>query len=291
MKKNTKKWVLGIMAVCIIGAMIYWGYSAMQAQDNPYDVTGTGTTATDWTLNIKNQTGYALSDGEAYGNVFGYDASDIEGFDQTDLDALGYADLTLVDTLSDGESFTPKAKNYYWLLVNGSLYTDDWTYLSSEPLGDVNVTLLATPTAAYIAGQSTKGSVAINETNDVHWYFTVMMVDANYEVTSDYGYSTTLDYSLVSDMDNTAAARTYNVIEFDCNDTDALVDDDITIKNHPEFTSKISGDKYQFYTTGTFVGSVTYEFEFSSNMGTTFEINAVAYKHGVLSSLTSIDSF
>jgi hypothetical protein len=134
-----------------------------------------------------------------------------------------------------------------------------------------------------------KGSTTLNQTDDTDWRIFVNMQNSDYEIDENFGYSTTIQYSSVTRLDSASDYQTYNVIEFDTNSTSMSVSD-IKIQGRT-LDAQVVGDKVQFRFTEDFIGSSYYDFEFSSNLGSTFEIEGVAYKTGLIASLTSIDTF
>jgi hypothetical protein len=289
-KKHTAlKWGIAIGLICLVAWGIWYGVTS-QSILNPIVPTTVKPTA--WTFNPTNTTGDALSDDEVALYVYGYDASDIEAWDDDKWNALGYSDLVLEDTLYYGDTFTPQADNFYWGIMNGTGYNTQTLYLTAEPLGVIkNTVMLPTPNFCNITGRSTGGSVSLNQTTDNVWYISVTMTDADYAIDNHYGYRTCIDYTAVTAMEDELDAQTFNVIEFETNLTTGILSSDIKVIGHPEADVYISADKVGFAFTADFVGETTIQFEFSENIGSTFEVEAVVFGTGPSGTLTEIDDF
>jgi hypothetical protein len=139
--------------------------------------------------------------------------------------------FTLDKVLEHGETYTPALSTYvYIMIVNGSGYNQQQYYMNPIALGEVAIQMLPTPTAAYINGLSTKGGATLNQTDDSNWRIFIQNVDADYEISDNYGYRTTLRYDSMDAMENILDYTTYNVIEWDTNSTTMTTSDKIEAK-------------------------------------------------------------
>lgn len=269
---------IGIILLCFAGLFYFGRYMGWWG--------GAGK-ATGWTVSITNSTSDALENDEALAYIYRYEKPD--AWDQDKFDALTLSVFTLDKVLEHGETYTPALSTYvYIMIVNGSGYNQQQYYMNPVALGTVAIQMLPTPTAAYINGLSTKGGATLNQTNDNNWRIFIQNVDADYEISDNYGYRTTLRYDSMDAMENILDYTTYNVIEWDTNSTTMTTSDIKIVGAQPLI--RIAGDKVQFCFTEDFSGMLYKDFQIGSGLGGDFEIEGIDFKHGLLSSLSSIDT-
>lgn len=246
-----------------------------------------GSTATGWTFNFTNSTGDALDDDEVLGYLRSYDKSNIANWDNDDFNALAGSDLTLeTSTIEHGETLVPQANHYYFLEINGSSYNTVEIYLSAYELGEVAICMLPTPTDCDLGMLTEDGdTAAVNMTGNNLRLF-IMMVDADEDVRTDMGYRTTLEYSAMTAMEDIALTQTYNIIRIETNTT--IADGDIELDGATADKVQISSVYIYFCFTIDFVGMVYYDFDLSSNLGSTFEVEEITFRTGTIASNTEI---
>lgn len=282
LSKKQKRWITGLLIFASILALGIWGYTYLQSLENPYTITGDS-----WTFNITNSSGDALDDDEVLGYVRYYDSSDIENWNNDKWNALAASDLTLeTSTIAHGDTLTPKEGYFYWVEFNGTGYNTQEIYLSVYELGEVNICMLPTPTDCDLGMLTEDGdTAAVNMTGNNLRLF-IMMVDADEDVRTDQGYRTTLEYSAMTAMEDIALTQTYNIIRIECNTT--IADGDIELDGATASKVRISSVYIYFCFTQDFVGMVYYDFDLSSNLGSTFEVVEITFRTGTIASNTEI---
>jgi hypothetical protein len=274
-----------VLSILLIVGVIAGGW-ALGRHLGWWGATGTST-ATGWTFTFTNSTGDALDDDEVLGYLRTYDKSNIANWDNDDFNALAGSDLTLeTSTIEHGERLVPQANHYYFLEINGSGYNTVEIYLSAIELGDVEICMLPTPTDCDLGMLTEDGdTAAVNMTGNNLRLF-IMMVDADEDVRTDMGYRTTLEYSAMTAMEDIALTQTYNIIRIECNTT--IADGDIELDGATASKVQISSVYIYFCFTQDFVGMVYYDFDLSSNLGSTFEVVEITFRTGTIASNTEI---
>lgn len=216
--------------------------------------------------------------------IYVYRAS-IEDLTAEEIADLTFADFTLDEGKDSGESYDPDLTEYtYYCKINGSDIDEQWFV---PELGTNSITVMnSTEDTAMLAYSTDELSSTILNTNYDKWTVQMQTLDAaegTGVATNKEGFLPYYDY----EDDDTK----YVVIRIAYNTTSQLsfCDFDSTYDYNERCVS--GTNNYTYYEVdATLIGELEFDIQFDSNLGSTYEVLAIAVGYGTADSFTQWDT-
>lgn len=206
---------------------------------------------------------------------------DISSKTTDEIEDLVYTDYTYDTSKDNGEYYTPEDDEIYWCKLNGSDIVEYWFI----PVLGVNTiyALNETEDVAMVAYSTDELSTTINQTNYDKWTIQTQTLDGaegTGEATSKEGYASYYDFEDDDWM--------YVNIEITFNTTAELSWCDF--ESNYEHNEARSGSVITYEIEVLLLGSNTFEIDFGTTLGTSFEVIGIVISYGDADSNTDWDS-